>query len=159
MEDAADIHREATGQLLESMQSNQKELNSVIRQGIEDTADDVEHIATQFGEHVKHSTDQLEKASEAQQRAVSELLETLKTNQQEMNGTVEQMVEQTSENIANQIEALDEELGDELIKALRSLGDQLASLSEKFVSDYTPLTRELQRLVESSKRTNGGRTS
>lgn len=119
----------------------------------------IEGITTTYKEHVEHATKQMKESADAQQRAVSKLLETLRTHQKETNSTVEQMVEQTSENIANQIEALDEELGEELNKALKSLGNQVASLSEKFVDDYRPLTRELQRLVESSKRVNGGHTS
>ena len=50
-----------------------------------------------------------------------------------------------------QIELLDAALADELTKSLNSLGRQLASLSEKFVSDYTPLTERLRDLVKVSK--------
>ena len=56
--------------------------------------------------------------------------------------------------ITEQLKNLDEELAEELNKSLTSLGSQLTSLSNKFVEDYTPLTIELQRLVEISKRLN-----
>jgi hypothetical protein len=36
---------------------------------------------------------------------------------------------------------------DELNKALRAFGLQLTALSEKFVSDYSPLTDKLRDLV------------
>lgn len=51
-----------------------------------------------------------------------------------------------------QIAVLDAALAEELQKSLESLGRQLAALSEKFVSDYGPLTDKLQLLVQSSRR-------
>jgi uncharacterized phage infection (PIP) family protein YhgE len=47
-----------------------------------------------------------------------------------------------------QVTVLDAALSEELQKSLMSLGRQLTALSEKFVSDYTPLTDKLRRLVE-----------
>jgi len=49
-----------------------------------------------------------------------------------------------------QIEKLDAALEKELTQALKIMGFQLSSLSEKFVSDYTPLTQKLQLLLEAS---------
>jgi ribosomal 50S subunit-associated protein YjgA (DUF615 family) len=37
---------------------------------------------------------------------------------------------------------------EELNKALKSFGMQLTALSEKFVSDYSPLTQKLQDVVK-----------
>lgn len=53
-----------------------------------------------------------------------------------------------SERLERQLVALDEGMEEELNKALRSFGMQLTALSEKFVADYTPLTKRLQELVE-----------
>jgi hypothetical protein len=47
-----------------------------------------------------------------------------------------------------QVTALDAALTEELKKSLESLGRQLAALSEKFVSDYLPLTERLRDLVQ-----------
>jgi hypothetical protein len=47
--------------------------------------------------------------------------------------------------------ALDKALEEELTKSIQSLGRQLAALSEKFVQDYTPLTVQLQRLVQAAR--------
>ena len=44
------------------------------------------------------------------------------------------------------------ELQKELNDSLEMLGRQLASLSNKFVDDYTPLTEKLQKVVEISKK-------
>jgi hypothetical protein len=50
-----------------------------------------------------------------------------------------------------QISNLDAALTEELKKSLESLGRQLAALSERFVSDYAPLTDKLRRIVEMAK--------
>lgn len=57
---------------------------------------------------------------------------------------ISEMVSKSKE----QITALDAALSEELTKSLQSLGRQLAALSEKFVSDYAPLTEKLRRVVE-----------
>lgn len=67
---------------------------------------------------------------------------------------IEKTVTQTSKRLEEQVTALDEALQEELTKSLSSLGNQLASLSGKFVSDYTPLTIQLEKLVKASS-TNG----
>lgn len=57
-----------------------------------------------------------------------------------------------TEKTNKQIAVLDAALSEELRKSLESLGRQLAALSEKFVSDYTPLTEKLKDIVNISRR-------
>jgi hypothetical protein len=64
------------------------------------------------------------------------------------------MVENNNKNLETSVNNLNSQLGVSLNTSLESLGNQLASVSEKFVSDYTPLTRELQKVVEIAKRVN-----
>lgn len=52
----------------------------------------------------------------------------------------------------DQIDVLDAALSDELKKSLEALGGQLAALSEKFVSDYLPLTDRLREVVRIAER-------
>lgn len=56
-------------------------------------------------------------------------------------------LQRLAERVERQVAVLDESMETELNKALKSFGMQLTALSEKFVSDYAPLTKELQRLV------------
>lgn len=51
------------------------------------------------------------------------------------------------------IELLDAALSDQLGKSLEALGRHLAALSEKFTSDYTPLTNKLRDVIEMARRT------
>jgi uncharacterized protein YukE len=50
------------------------------------------------------------------------------------------------------VQELDRMLGEELSKSLESLGNQLATLSSRFVEDYQPLTESLREVVQLSRR-------
>jgi hypothetical protein len=69
------------------------------------------------------------------------------TTNTEANKQVADLMAKTKEQISN----LDAALTEELKKSLESLGRQLAALSERFVSDYGPLTEKLRRVVEMAK--------
>jgi hypothetical protein len=55
---------------------------------------------------------------------------------------------QVTEESKQQIAVLDRALEEELRHAIESLGRQLTALSQKFVQDYTPLTAQLQRVLQ-----------
>jgi len=59
----------------------------------------------------------------------------------------EQIVAGTQKHVA----MLDKALEEELRRAIESLGRQLTALSQKFVQDYTPLTAQLQRVLQSAR--------
>jgi hypothetical protein len=69
------------------------------------------------------------------------------TTNTEANKQVTDLMAKTKEQISN----LDAALTEELKKSLESLGRQLAALSERFVSDYGPLTEKLRRVVEMAR--------
>ena len=54
----------------------------------------------------------------------------------------------TEETLGERLERLDNEMQEELKRALEVMGENLASLSEKFVSDYEPLTSRLREVVQ-----------
>jgi hypothetical protein len=59
--------------------------------------------------------------------------------------------EKSSEKLSGQVDEFEKMLEDALEQSLMQLGMSLASLSEKFVNDYGPLTDKLQKLVELSE--------
>ncbi len=61
---------------------------------------------------------------------------------------IEYLMKQNSDLITNQINKLDKELEKALTLSLETLGSQLASLSNQFVQDYSPLTERLKEVVE-----------
>jgi ABC-type transporter Mla subunit MlaD len=66
---------------------------------------------------------------------------------QDLNKHFEELAERTNK----QVSVLDAALSEELKRSLESLGRQLAALSEKFVSDYSPLTNKLRDLVSMAR--------
>lgn len=108
-------------------------------------------------------TEQLTRSVEANQKEVARALmdnsqlikssiqnteQDLAKINQEFNKHLGELAERTNK----QISALDVALAEELKKSLESLGRQLAALSEKFVSDYGPLTEKLREVVNIAKR-------
>ncbi len=63
----------------------------------------------------------------------------------------QKMAERTLDRSEQQLVRIDHALEHELTHALQTFGSQLAALSEKFVSDYTPLTDKLRELVRLSE--------
>ncbi|MCL6416541.1 hypothetical protein MIB92_12850 [Aestuariirhabdus sp. Z084] len=92
-------------------------------------------------------TGQLYKAittnSEQTQRLLENSSEQFAKAQEALNQQVTQMLAQNEQ----QVERLDRSMEEELNKALQSFGYQLTALSEKFVSDYAPLTERLREVV------------
>jgi len=126
---------------------------------------DIKNLTENFSNSVNESLRENNRMLESQKTSIDRQVETLSAsyeqlgNQQnkmlnEVNSRLESLMKENATRITEQLKNLDEELAEELNKSLTSLGSQLTSLSNKFVEDYTPLTIELQRLVEISKRLN-----
>ena len=94
---------------------------------------------------------QKELVSNLADRLHSQMAETFTKTEQE----ITQLAQRSSENIEARMEAIDKGLGEELQKALNALGDRLASLSEKFASDYAPLTDKLNRALDIARGADG----
>lgn len=69
-------------------------------------------------------------------------------SQEEIQGNVQSSVENMITQNSERIQLLDERLGQELEKSLESLGSSLATLSNKFASDYTPITENLKQILD-----------
>lgn len=96
---------------------------------------------------MQQSAGNIEKTVAAVNQSLSK---TVVQSQSSLHDKVENMVARTQQ----QMDALDAAMEDELVKALTTFGHQMASLSEKFVSDYTPLTDKLQQLVAVAENVN-----
>lgn len=128
-------------------------------------ADLVNHAANglpMLEERIHALTTGMASAVEKQQRWLNEELsrmqrdhnQTLLAQQQAETTRLQEQQQQSlaqlqrmSERVERQVAALDESMEAELNKALKSFGMQLTALSEKFVSDYLPLTEKLKTLI------------
>jgi DNA anti-recombination protein RmuC len=124
--------------------------------GVQDNLDGLIAAATKNIDSGNEALRSAKKSYDEQERQFSKSVEEIgkKFHQvfDTLNGRLEEISNTNATRITEQVAKLDEQLGEELKKSLETLGNQLASLSEKFVSDYTPLTRKLQSVVEIAKR-------
>ncbi len=93
--------------------------------------------------------------SESQTKLQNQWQQQLASTQENLQNQQQQslyQLQKLGERVERQFVVLDESLEAELNKSLKSLGVQLSALSEKFVSDYSPLTDKLQRLVQTAER-------
>ncbi|WP_162299709.1 hypothetical protein [Marinospirillum perlucidum] len=80
--------------------------------------------------------------------SVENLNQILGTRLDEQLARQQQQANKTLDRSEQQLVRLDAALEHELTHSLQTFGSQLAALSEKFVSDYTPLTDKLRELVQ-----------
>lgn len=76
------------------------------------------------------------------------LTDTIKKSQEDVSNSLKEQVGTIKEGVITLDKVMQKELND----ALESMGRQLASLSNKFVEDYTPLTDRLREVVQMAKR-------
>lgn len=92
--------------------------------------------------------DQVTKTIESSQTINAQLTAELNKHNDEFNKHLVDGMNKATEEIKNQVITLDKELEVALKSSLEGLGQQLASLSNQFVKDYTPLTAKLREVVE-----------
>ncbi|GAB1256913.1 hypothetical protein NBRC116494_14150 [Aurantivibrio plasticivorans] len=153
------------GTMLNALQSQSERLDAYLTQlakvadkaaeGLPALEQRIDSITTELARSVTSNQQQLtsvlQSATGALDKTVVEvnrtLSETLVNSQQGLHTHIESMVARTEK----QIMRLDDAMEDELVKALKTFGYQLTSLSEKFVSDYAPLTEKLQAVLSISE--------
>ncbi|MAZ86778.1 MAG: hypothetical protein CL693_03995 [Cellvibrionaceae bacterium] len=106
----------------------------------EGLATSIQDSQLKVSQTVEASAESLRLTSESVNQTLAQVME------QQQNGLLEQ-VERMVTRTENQVTRLDDAMEDELTKALKTFGYQLTSLSEKFVSDYVPLTDKLSELI------------
>jgi DNA anti-recombination protein RmuC len=101
--------------------------------GVSKVQSDVSEVVRNFGVQVQSSSAEMKQL----------LADTLKKSQKDVNDELTKGLETIRQGVIT----LDRGLQEELTKSLDTLGRQLASLSEKFVADYNPLTDKLREVV------------
>ncbi len=128
-----------------------KEVHDELRKGYTAFLSDAEQSREQFSTELDNTLQQMSKHSSQEFARHGELIEAAaKEAQTAINGSWTQSVEKMND----QFTAFDTQMQQELTRSLELLGRNLASVSEKFVSDYTPLTQKLQELVKISRGLN-----
>jgi len=130
----------ALSQLLIEMKDITPQFATKMSTMLDEITSGVKRIQSETTEIVKNFGSQTQSANAEMKNLLSEVI----------NKSQQQLSEGLSENskiIKEGVLALDKALQKELNDSLTSLGKQLASLSEKFVEDYLPLTDKLREVV------------
>ena len=104
-------------------------------------------VASQMASATKQSQELLTNSVKESAAALKSNLEALVAETNRSHADHSKKISEQVEKSKQQIDVLDAALSHELTKALEALGRQLASLSEKFVSDYSPLTSRLSEVI------------
>ena len=113
------------------------DLTEVFKTGTNTVSSEVQKQIKEFSTQIKQNNEEL----------ITLVKKSIPEAQKQVNELLTESQKQLNINFAT----LDKNLEIELQKSLSTLGQQLASLSEKFVSDYTPLTNRLKDLVNMTK--------
>ena len=166
----SDHVKDATNTTTEAIQNQNQQLGSLVinmNQAIsllaerleEKFSDSSDRMSQQLESYTNNLSDSIESSTQQTQQAIqsqSDRLGTLATTTNEallrLTDTIEtqlqDMFRENSNRVTRQIQLLDNALSTELTQSLQSLGSQLTSLSQQFVSDYTPLTERLRQVVQ-----------
>ncbi len=132
---------QALGQLITAAASGMPQIEEKIVQ-----------ITNQMTAAVMQNQTELTKAITDNAAQIKTTIETSSKDLNKFNADIGTEISGLVAKTKEQVTVLDAALTEELTKSLESLGRQLAALSEKFVSDYSPLTDKLRDLVDSTGR-------
>lgn len=116
--------------------------------------DNLTKLTNRLGESVQQAIQHSDNALQRQQDAHTKLhhgfealLGNAQQSHQRFENALNEVLSKASARIESQFDILNREMDRTLHQSIESMGGHLASLSEKFVEDYTPLTDTLRRVV------------
>ena len=137
----------------DNMKSNIETTNESIKNAIYEQLAAIKTVNEQTQETINASNQAVKKSMEEQINTVNQVNENMKnsieTSNEAIKNAIQGVVDDTSQKLVQQIEALDKQMSEELSRALELMGSKLTSLSNQFVKDYEPLTKQLSSLVQS----------
>jgi hypothetical protein len=125
--------------------STNNEMKILITQSIKDSQAEIQKTQAVMTKVTENLGIQMQISSNELKKQMSEIMI---ENQQALRKSLLENVTIIREGVVN----LDRSLQKELNDSLEALGRQLASLSNRFVEDYSPLTEKLKKIVEISKK-------
>lgn len=112
----------------------------------------IAHSSNSLIQNMKTHNDNLSNFMDRQFKSLDEnnnkIIENIAKNNTYVVNQLNDSMKQSSDEIQKQVHILDKELENALTNSLETLGQQLASLSNQFVKDYTPLTKKLREILE-----------
>ena len=150
-EDLSKSVRDAIAQSSDALQ-RQRDANKQLHQGFDTLLNNSQEAQNRF-EHAVGGA--LQSMQTSLNTAMEQHARTIEVAANEMQNQINEAWRRTSEAIENRFGSFDQQMQQELQRTLETLGRHLASLSEKFVADYGPLTDQLRRVVELAQSAGG----
>lgn len=111
-----------------------------------------EELATGISESHRQMNHLLTQTADTIEQTVITVNQQLVDDMQKVNASQNDVVVRMLDRNEQQLVRMDSAMEKELTHALQTFGCQLTALSEKFVSDYLPLTEKLKKVVEMAER-------
>ena len=107
------------------------------------------------GQAIQRSENTLQHQQDAHDKlhqGFDDLLKNAQRSRDNFDKALSDVLSKTSTGMERQFEKLNREMGQTLHQSIEEMGGHLASLSEKFVKDYSPLTDRLREVVQIASR-------
>ncbi len=137
-------------QLFTSAYQSQQRFESAFNETLSKASELTSKFAESVGQAIQRSDDALRHQQDAYQRlhtGFDQLLTNANQSQQRFESAFNEALSKAFKRIEPQLENLNREMERTLHQSIETMGGHLASLSEKFVEDYSPLTDKLRRVV------------
>ena len=147
-DDLRDSVRDIVTQTSDALQKQQN-ANEQLSQGCADLINSSREAQERFERAVSGVLQAMQNSLNV---AMEQHARTIEVAANEMQNQINEAWKQTLEKIDNGFENFDQQMQQELGRSIETLGRHLASLSEKFVEDYGPLTERLREIVQTGGR-------
>ena len=148
----------AASSALLSMDSQRKsiiETQNKVNAQIEKAVGDFKTAVDASLESMSEQRGLIEENQEAVNDKIQETADAFESAAKDALDSISRIVRNTGESLRRQTIELDRKIREEAANSLNTLADQLASLSGKFVEDYSPLTDKLRAVVRMAENLDG----
>ena len=154
---------------LEAVKSSSASIENLSSKSVQTVNKQMEDISTALNQTVGEMLKVVSKYQDEMNNASSKAIETIKGASDKLQNSALQVTQKVSDNLVKISEENNEELKkqqknmadnfeDAMSKAIYAMGNEMAKISKKFASDYTPLANklaEIVRIAEQSQRRRG----
>ena len=158
-----------TKEALEAVKSSSASIENLSSKSVQTVNKQMEDISNALNQTVGEMLKVVSKYQDDMSNASSKAIETIKGASDKLQNSALQVTQKVSDNLVKISEENNEELKkqqknmadnfeDAMSKAIYAMGNEMAKISKKFASDYTPLANklaEIVRIAEQSQRRRG----
>lgn len=145
------VNANQLSQHVESLKAQNAQLAELLNQ-VRTLGEEAKTVLPNVSAHINEATKELSLAAENTRSHLQETSAKVGDVVTGITKTITDASETHSKKVTTSVDAIAAGLEKTLEHSLRSLGEQLAALSNRFVADYTPLTNQLREVVRLSER-------